>query len=307
MALMNASLKNPKSRVRKFANLLLAACLIGSLTAAISGQVAQAASTDKCDGTYTNSTTKIKVEAQHGKVFYIDSGQGQNVDAAYVSYKVTNTDASNDRSDIWVHLDSFVGGVVRLADLNDESQPIGAIAKGNGTGTSFFLLKASASSTKAQSHVVRVYKGNPDLSGAEELYSCTYTFAKVAETIKAAANKVTSVVSTSVSRLGQTMTITVQGNTGIVGAGNSIDGRVIWLSPAARSTWPSRALRLESTSFDMFSNPSRNTNQRVSGYPISNTLVTTNLTAQTKYYYTAVYTFRIIGTAASSVPISPLA
>jgi uncharacterized repeat protein (TIGR02543 family) len=268
----------------------------------ISSAPARAAVADKCDGTSTQNTTKVT--AQHGKIFYIDSGQGQNVDAAYVSYKVTNTSGSTAKSDIWVRLDSFVGGVVKLANTRDESQPIGAI-NANGNATAFFLLKASTSSTKAQSHVVRVYQGNPDLAGSEELYSCTYSFSKVSETIKAAANKVTDVTTVNTQKVGQTMTITVKGNTGIVGAGNSTDGRVIWLSPAARSTWPTQALRLESTSFDLFSNNGRNTS--IATFPRTDTLIINTGISQAKYYYTAVYTFRIIGNAGAGVPISPLA
>lgn len=269
------------------------------------GAPTSATITDKCDGTYTSSS--VKVTAQHGKVFYIDSGQGQNVDAAYVSYKIDNTNSSGGASlsNIWVKLDNFVGGVVQLANQLDESQSLGSITAAN-SESAFFLLKAPRSSSSAQSHVVRVYSGNPSLIGATELYSCTFSFIKVAETIKAAANKVTSVTTTSISKVGETMTITVEGNSGTVGAGSSVDPSMIWITPAARSTWPTQALRLESTSFTLYDNPSRGNNQIVSGYPKTDTLKF-SVTATTKYYYTAVYTFRIIGTSSSGLRLSPLA
>lgn len=273
------------------------------LVPVVATQSATAATSDKCDGSYTNGTTGIKVTAQHGKIFYIDSGQGQNIDASYVSYKVDNTGASN-RKNIWVHIDSFVGGVVRLANPADENMPVGDINAG-ASDVAFFLLKAPTSSSLAQSHQVHVYLGNPALSGATELYSCTFTFTKVMETIKARANKVTSVSSTSASVVGSTFTITVEGDTGTMGAGNSIDGRSIWVSPASRSSWPTNAIRLESTSFTLYDNASRNSNQIISGYPKTDTLYF-SVAAQDKYYYTAVYTFRIIGLAGSSVAIKPV-
>lgn len=261
--------------------------------------VANAAVSDKCDGSSTQNN--LKVTAQHGKIFYIDSAQGQNADAAYVSYAVTNTSASA-RKNIWVKLGSFTGGVVQLANSGQASIPVGDVS-GSATGVAYSLLKAPNSSTRSQSHQVQVYLGNPNTEGATELYSCTFTFLKVMETIKARANKVSSISSTSASVVGSTFTITVEGNTGTMGAGNSLDGRSIWLSPASRSSWPTEAVRLESTTFSLYSNAGRN--QLVSGYPKTDTLYY-SIAAQDKYYYTAVYTFRIIGLAGSAVAIKPI-
>lgn len=288
----------------KFLRILISLILLTTTIIAIQATVSipsHAGTSDKCDGSYTNASTGIKVTAQHGKIFYIDSGQGQNIDAAYVSYKIDNTGASN-RKNIWLHLDSFVGGVVRLANPADENTPIGDI-NASSSGVGFVLLKAPTSSSLAQSHQVHVYLGNPNLSGATELYTCTFTFTKVMETIKARANKVDSITKTSASTIGSTFTITVEGDTGTMGQGNSIDGRSIWVTPASRSTWPTTSVRLESTSFDLFTN--NGLTNRVSGYPKTNTLYF-SIASQDRYYYRAIYTFRIIGTAGSSVPIKPV-
>lgn len=267
---------------------------------------ATAATTDSCDGTFTNSTTKIKVTAQHGKIFYIDSGQGQSIDAAYVSYKIDNTDTSNSRNNIWASLDSFTGGVVQLANPADQYLPVGTIGS-SASEAAFFLLKAPSSSLRAQSHVVRVWSGNPRLAGATELYSCTYTFLKVAETIKAAANKVTDISSTVTGKkVGETFTITVEGATGTLGQGNAIDGPSIWVTPAARSSWPTSALRLTTTSFDLFDKSAMNTADRISSYPKTDTLRFSFASSGGKYFYRAVYTFQILAPAGSAVALTPV-
>ena len=221
---------------------------------------ASAAVSDKCDGTSTQNTTKVT--ASHGKVFYIDSGQGQNLDASYVAYKIDNTNGTTAKSNVWVTLDTFTGGVVKLANPRDATQSMGSLAA-SGTNTAFFLLKASMSSTAAQSHVVHVYSGKPGTAGATEIYSCTFSFSKVAETIKASANKVQSVSSVTTSVLGSNLTITVNGASGTIGQGSSIDGAMIWLTPAAKSTWPTQALRLVSSQVDAWDNQGRNTRVQI--------------------------------------------
>jgi hypothetical protein len=82
--------------------------LVGLVVIPISSTpTANAAVTDKCDGSSTQNN--FKVTASHGKVFYIDSGQNQNVDAAYVGYQVTSSVAAKN---VRAHLDNFTGGVV---------------------------------------------------------------------------------------------------------------------------------------------------------------------------------------------------
>ena len=207
---------------------------------------AQAALADNCaTGSTQNS---LSVKPTHGKVFYIDSGQGQNVDASYVGYNVVATGASAANTNLFMELSGFSGGVVSLSNPADSVQPLGDLSANAATKTGFFFLKANKSSTTAQSHVVRIWKGNPKLAGATEVYSCTYTFAKVAETIKAAANKVFAVSSsTTANVVGGDLKITTQGFPGTIGAGSVVDGKMVWISPAARSAWPSSALRLTST------------------------------------------------------------
>jgi hypothetical protein len=281
----------------------LALALLGGLVVATSAPEPAAASTVACDGSAANDQNNLRVTPSHGTVFYIDSGQGQQLDAAYAAYRVTNTSASTARDDLWVQVDGFTGGVVQLANPADSSQPLGDVAA-SASATSYTLLKASASTTLAQTHVVHVYQGKPGTTGASELYRCSYTFSKVAETIKAAANKVTDLATTSATVIGSTLTVTVEGNTGTIGAGNDIDGSMMWFSPAARSSWPTGALRLESTQVLLYSNNGRT--NLVGTYANQLRIPTTS---GSKFYYTATYTFRIVGSSpvpASVVPIAQI-
>src|SRR5687768_9858163 len=195
----------------------------------------------------------LTVVPSHGKVFYIDTGVTPVLDAGYIGYRVTNGTGSTQAS-LWTQVSNFTGGKVTLANALDANQQLASIANG-ATGTSYMMLKASGSSTTAQAHVFKVYDRRPDLAGATVLYQCDFSFTKVQETIKAAANKVQDnglggaaaiEVSDASPELGQLINITVEGQTGQIGAGSSPDLDIIWLTPAAISSWPTRALRLES-------------------------------------------------------------
>lgn len=263
--------------------------------------VAAQTSIYQCDGLST--LNGIKVTALHPKIFYIDSGDDQKMDANYLDYKVTSSTA---RSDLWVELSNFTGGSVTLANPADSAQPVGTIAAANGSGAAYFLAKASKASTGAQSHTVKVYDRKPGSGGAVPLYTCSFSFTRVDETIKASANKVDSITTTSVSSLGTTFTITVLGDSGTIGAGNSVDGRLLWLSPASRSSWPTGALRLEDATISTYSDSGRTTLLKT----YVNTLAlnaAAGVTTHNRQYYKAVYTFRIIGNAPSVAAVSPSA
>lgn len=275
--------------------------LLGGLFVATAPAEPAASATLACDGTSASDQNSLRVTPSHGTVFYIDSGQGQQLDAAYAAYRVSNLNATTARNDLWVQIDGFTGGVVQLANPADASQPIGDIAA-SGSATSYTLLKATSSTTLAQSHVVQVYQGKPGTTGATELYRCTYTFSEVAETIKAAANKVTELTTTSSTVIGSTLVVTAKGNTGTIGAGNDLDGSMMWFSPAARSSWPTGALRLESTQVDLYTNNGRT---NLAGSYVNQLHVPT--TSGSKFYYTATYTFRIIGSSAVPATVVPIA
>jgi len=79
-------------------------------------------------------TSNVTVSASHGQVFYIDSAAGQNLDATYVGYRVAATAA---KTNLWIKLDTFKGGVVGLSNPSDASYSLGDLSSGN-TKTAFF-------------------------------------------------------------------------------------------------------------------------------------------------------------------------
>ena len=105
------------------------------------------AATAACDAGVT-AQNNITVAPKHGKIFYVDSGQGQNVDASYVAYSIT---ADATKTNLWAKLDTLSGGVVSLANPSDASLPLGDVSSGSGQ-SAFFLLKAKGSTLTSQSH-----------------------------------------------------------------------------------------------------------------------------------------------------------
>lgn len=267
--------------------------------------VVPASATVACDAGVA-AQNNITVTPKHGKIFYVDSGQGQNVDAAYVAYKIA---ASSAKTNIWAKVDSFTGGYVSLANPADASLPVGDISA-SGSQTAFFLMKAKGSSLSAQAHTLHVFSGQPGLTGSSELYSCVFTFSKVSETIKAAANKVTAITpSVTTYVLGGTMTVVVEGASGTIGAGPTSDPNMMWISPVSKSSWPTSALRLTSTAVEFWTNANRNSGFHVGtaspGYV--NQLQFTSLSSLgSKLFYTATCTYTPVASTILTVGSSSL-
>jgi outer membrane protein OmpA-like peptidoglycan-associated protein len=239
------------------------------------------------------STEGLAVTALHGPNFYIDSDETPALLGAYAGYRVTNSGST--RSDLWVRLADFGGGAVGLGSGQAASQQIPALA-GSGTTSLFWYLTASGPSTTTQTHGVEIWQGRPDLPGSSRLCAESGGFAKVAETIKAAANKLTSVsVSAGTPHLGATFTITVQGETGTIGSGpnDNSDQQSFWMSPAATASWPADAYRLVGTSLTL-------------GGTTYSDILRKDLLSSPNKVYTAVYTFRAIGFTASATDVVPV-
>lgn len=257
----------------------------------------------------------ITVVPSHGSVFYIDTGVDPVLDAGYIGYQVTNGTGSP-QDDLWAEVSDFSGGIVTLNNAGDSMFKLPELADTE-TSTSYFMLKATGATTSAQTHVLKVYDHRPDLSNATLLYECDFSFAKVQETIKAAANKVNDnglstadaieVTDTS-PELGQTITISVEGQTGQIGQGSTPDYDIIWLTPAAVSSWPSSALRLESVSITFDGNGNWATTGDQVTY--ADQLLITDadgLTNVDSSEYRVYYTFRVVGQPTSTVTVVPVA
>jgi uncharacterized repeat protein (TIGR02543 family) len=302
----------PRSRLgvkRVIAGLLTAALV--PLAASVSVAPATASTPVNCySGSGANAAqNSITVEPSHGRIFFIDTGVTPRLDAAYVGYRVRNAGTTALKGH-WVSLSSFTGGVVSLVNTADRFQQLPDLAAG-ATKTVYFLVKAGTSTNAPQSHTVRVWDGRPDVVGVTNPYSCLFSFTKVKESIKAAANKVTSVTIDDPSPdLGQLISISVNGASGTIGAGSADVGRIMWFSPAAFSSWPTLALRLESVTLQ--------TDERVnfnSAITYSERLlITPNIAADNgtldglvgKRYYRNVYKFRVIARTAGAVPVKPV-
>ena len=297
---------------------------ISVVTSITGAPTAQAAVSDVCQAG-SSAQSNLRVTPRHGKAFYIDSGITPKLDAGYVGYVVTNASASA-RKGLWLKISDFSGGVISLANIDDQYmsvEDLGIAGSGSESSTVYIMLKASAATTKAQSHVIRLFDKRPDLSGAQELYSCTYTFSAVKETIKASANKVSDGgdraqdydltaaaidVSNTSPQLGENIVITVEGQPGQIGQGSPPDDDVIWLTPSAISSWPTRALKLVDVSIKFEGgNDWRTTTDQVT---FNDTLLITGadgLANVDQAQYVARYTFRVIGNPGSAVKIVPVA
>ena len=302
----------------KFVSSITAIFLMAmTLTAFDPAVGAFAATSDPCNGTSTQN--QLKVSASHGSVFYIDSATSEKMDAAYLSYVVSGVSGASTKTNLWVEVSNFQGGSVDLTTPDDSVQSLGSIAASS-SKTAFFLVRATAPTLRAQTHVVKVYSGKPGLATTSELYSCTFSFTKVKETIKANANKVTNVTTTPATTsnlpLGSTFDVTVTGDTGTIGSGSAPDSDMMWISPVARSSWPSQAIRLESSVIKFSDTANGVANCSTEGTcKFTNQLLISGLLAKANAIknnakslnYQATYTFRVIGKTAAGVPILPIA
>lgn len=297
-------------RISRALRVLTVLALTFGFATSVTLQPAQAAN-PACLSTMT-AQNNMTVTPGHGKVFYIDSGVTPKVDAMYVSYKVTNTGASSaaNKSRLWVVLESFSGGQVVMASTADKYQQIDTLNFGT-TSSVFFLLKAYGASTAAQTHTVKIYDRRPDLTGAAPLLACDYTFVKVMETVKSAANKINTITATmspTTATLGGTLTLNVtSAGTGKIGAGGPPDGPAFWASPSGLSSWPVGALRLENTSIFLdcqgaVADVTLTDILYYYGTPLTDCAGNSNSRP-----WTAIYTFRIIGPGPAALSPSPVA
>lgn len=293
------------------------------LTIPVSSQAANAT----C-ATNASAQNNIAVAPSHGKVFYIDTGVSPVIDAAYIGYRITNTTGATIRN-YWASLTNFTGGVVSLARADDQYIQIPEIAN-NATKTIYVLVKARTATRIAQTHTLKIFSGRPDVAGASASYLCDFSFTKVAETIKASANKVTSITVSGdgTPELGELITVTAEGATGTIGAGSADVGRILWFSPAAFSSFPTVALRLESVRLVTADNANWNNSSDIRVYE-ERLLIDTSIAPNTgtttanaegvksiltttdnlvgKRYYKNSYRFRVIGKSTSAVAMQPVA
>ena len=228
--------------------------------------------------------------------FGIDAAQGY--DAQYIGYKINSPTAVKN---LWVKLDTFAGGSVTLAPSQPAAQASGDVAAATDIYT-YFLAKATSTTTTAQTHRVVLYVGNPDLAGATALCSKTSTFTRVEDEITANANKVDNITVNvpAGTTLGGNITVTATGSTGTVGAGPAYAPGIIMLTPSPVSTFPANAWRLVATQINFTSGVTATHNNVL--YLSAQDQVGSGANRN----YNAVYTFKAVAQASSPVTLTPI-
>ncbi|HEX8285676.1 MAG TPA: hypothetical protein VF588_20135 [Pyrinomonadaceae bacterium] len=226
-------------------------------------------------------------------VFYYDTSTTPQLRCMYVSYRVTNDGTY--QPDVYASIDSFTGTVIGLAPNEDGVVHLGAMNAGE-SKMAFFYLQASGTgdSVVPQSHTVRVYSGNPS-AGAPQIGSALFTMTPVLETIKANANKVTTVISgPNPATLGGTLTMTVTGDTGTIGA-----AKVLAFTPATYAGWAANSYELYQSTITLSgSNTGTFANQLL--------IPPASLTSTGDTSYTAEYLFRAVNFTGGPTAVSPV-
>ncbi len=239
---------------------------------------------------------QITISRLSSSVHYISTKfSTNNVGGMYAAYKIHNAGAA--QADVWVKADNFTGGVVTLAPNEDGVVQLGALASGQ-YKMAYFFLGATTATTVPQTHTVTVYDTRPDLPGATALATAPFTFTEVATSISAAANKVDVVIhGPDPGTLGGVITMTVEGRTGTVGAGDNLE-----FSAAAQLSWPANAFHLFATQITFINIQGSNCGSTVL-YSVADSL---HIRRDVTSCYRAVYKFYAIGTTSTNTPVSPI-
>src|SRR5262249_6004844 len=152
----------------------------------------------------------------------------------------------------------------------------------------FFYVQASGATASPQTHTVRIYPTRPP---AGPVGSQTFSMT-VEETIQANPNVVNTVVAgPNPPQLGGLVTVTVQGTSGTIG-----DARIMPYTPAAYLSGRGDPFEWGAPTVSLSRGKNGTYNDTLS-------LAATNA-ADTDY--TAVYTYRTVGTTTTATPISPI-
>ena len=234
----------------------------------------------------------VTVTRTSSPVFYYDTSITPQLRCMYVSYRVTNDGAY--QPDVYANIGSFTGGVISLAPNEDGVVHLGAMNAGE-SKMAFFYLQAVGSGdvATAQSHTVRVYSGNP--ATAPQIGSASFSISPVAETIKANANKVTTVISgPNPATLGGTLTMTVTGETGTMGS-----DKVLAFTPATYLGWAANSYELYQSTITL-------SGANTGTYANMLLIPPASITSTANTAYEAVYLFRAVNFTTGPTAVSPV-
>ena len=236
----------------------------------------------------------VTVTRTSSSVFYYDSDTNPQLRCMYASYRVTNDGAY--QPDVYATIGSFSGAVVGLAPNEDGVVHLGAMNAGESKMAFFYIQAAgTGNNTSTHTHTVRVYGGNPS-AGAPQLGSASFSMTPVLETIKANANKVTTVISgPNPATLGGTLTMTVTGDTGSIGS-----DKVLSFTPATYAAWAAN-------SYELFQSTITLTGANTGTYTDQLLIPPSALTSTSDTAYEAVYLFRAVNFTSGPTAVSPVA
>ncbi|MCC5616139.1 DUF11 domain-containing protein [Nostoc sp. CHAB 5836] len=224
-------------------------------------------------------------------VFYIDTGVSPSPQGMYVGYTINNTSGSA-YPDLWVKLENFTGTRLGLASTENGIVHVGPLAAGASRTVYFYVMSSGTGNTLTplQTHTVSLYPTRPDLAASN---ICSDPFSlTVEETIKAVANKITTVVTgPTPPELGGIMTMTVTGDTGTIGAAG-----IFAITPASFIDWPANAYKLVGTQMSL-SGGNTGTFNDILHKVVSNSQTTS---------YTLTYTFIATGSTVAPTTVSPI-
>ena len=272
------------------------------------------------DSRATDSVTGLQIVPVYAPRLYIDPRSGY--DASYIAYRIHNGTGAP-LTNLTIALDGFTtSDPVQLANPADARQTIAKLDRDAGD-TVYFLVTASRAVEAVSHHAVRVFERTP--SATTQLAACQASITAVQRSLAASANKVTKIEVKGSSVLGQTLSIEVTGAPGKVPSADPLNPyfSIMTLSPTGSTKWPTRALRLESSSIvvkGISNNIAVRNNCRDNGATTAGagqtltatwaeTLVLQNFgscATTTKQTYLATYVFRVVGVAASSPLIRPI-
>ena len=267
------------------------------VVAGVAGVTGASVTTPTTSSTRCGDSATPAVVALQDSHFYIDTASTALLYSSFAGYTVRAGGSA--RSHLWLGYSDFTGGVIGLAALQASATPLPDLPSG-GVTTQYALLSATAPTTTPQTHTVTLFDGPPGTGTA--LCSRTFTYADVVDTIKALANKVTSVTaapSPTTGMLGDAVTVTVTGNTGTLGAGPGNDPGVLDFTPNALQDFPASAWRLEHTELTI------SPDGVAAPVTYLDRLFLTGASGKARAY-TARYVFRAIGPSGAAAQIKPI-
>lgn len=231
------------------------------------------------------TSSNFTIEAKSNSVFYFDNGT--SITSNYVQYLVTNKTGSS-ISGYYAKLENFSNGnKIAIATYEDAARPFLTTLANNEGINLYWYLSASGTDNSSTTFDITIYNGVPAAGTA--VCKLTKTITKVDSTIAANANKLTSVIYSTLPTAdpngSATFTATVKGQTGTIGAGPTSTNDVN-LSPATTSNFDAKRYRLSGTSY-----------RCGSGAETLNVLYIPNACSG---QYTAVFTYQYLSSSASN-------